>query len=284
MSPDFWIIVTAILAATSCGLIGAFLVLRQNAMLGDAISHSVLPGLVLAFIITSSNSVLPMLIGATVMGLLTAYLTELLSKSGLLYKDASIGIVFTFLFSVGVILLTLFAGDVHIDQDCVLYGEIAYTPWDRFIYASTDLGPRSVWVLGGVLLANIIFIVSFFKQLKITSFDSEFAESVGISTKKWHYLLMTMVALTVVASFEAVGAILVVAMLIIPGAVAYLLTNNLIKMLFLTAVVGILSALGGFQGAVIFDSSIAGFMAVFGGIIFVIALFYKIISGRIQTQ
>lgn len=284
MSPDFWIMLTAILAAGSCGLIGTFLVLRQNAMLGDAISHSVLPGLVIAFIITSSNAVLPMLIGATVMGLLTAYLTELLSRSGLLYKDASIGIVFTFLFSVGVILVSVYAGDVHIDQDCVLYGEIAYTPWDRFIYDSIDLGPRSVWILGGVFLANIIFIVSFFKQLKISSFDSEFAESIGISTQKWHYLLMTMVALTVVASFEAVGAILVVAMLIIPGAVAYLLTDNLIKMLILAVIVGILSAVGGFQGAMIFESSISGFMAVFGGIIFGITLFYRIISDKFQTQ
>lgn len=284
MTPDFWIIITAILAATSCAIIGSFLVLRQNAMMGDAISHAVLPGLVIAFIITSSNAVLPMIIGAALCGLLTAYLTEVLSQTGILYKDASIGIVFTFLFSVGVILISLFAGDVHIDQDCVLYGEIAYTPWDRFVVGTSDYGPRSVWILGGVLLADLIFISLFFKKLKITSFDPKFADTIGISSRKWHYILMTMVALTVVASFESVGAILVVAMLIIPGATAYLITENLKLLLVLSAIIGVACAYFGFQTAALFDSSISGYMAVVGGIIFTITFLFHIISRRIQTK
>ena len=275
MTPELWVIFTAILAAAACGLIGSFLVLRQSAMLGDGISHSVLPGLALAFIITSSRDVLPMLIGAGAMGLLTAFLTEFLSRSGRLYRDASLGIVFTVLFSIGVILIAGFAGQIDLDQECVLYGEIAYTPWDTFVVGSTNLGPRAFWILGSVFILNIIFISLFFRQLKITSFDPALARTVGISDRLWHYLLTSVVALTVVAAFESVGAILVVAMLIIPGATAFLITRNLRLMLILSVIVGVVSALGGYYGATVTNTSIAGFMAVAGGLIFGITLIIR---------
>jgi manganese/zinc/iron transport system permease protein len=283
MSPDFWVILTGILAASACGLIGSFLVLRQNAMLGDAISHAVLPGLVIAFLITSSRNVVPMLIGAGVMGLMTAYLTETLSSTGRLYRDASLAVVFTFFFAVGVILVSFFAGQIDLDQECVLYGEIAYTPWNTFAIGGIDFGPRAVWILGGVFLADLLFILLFYRQLKICSFDPQLAQSVGISARRWHYLLMTMVSLTVVAAFESVGAILVVAMLIIPGATAYLLTQRLSHLLLLSVAVGIVCAVGGFFGASYFNASIAGFMAVVGGIVFGLAvLVAKVVrvSGR----
>ncbi len=271
MTPDFWVILTGILAAAACGLIGSFLVLRKNAMLGDAISHSVLPGLVLAFLITASRNVVPMILGAGAMGLLTAYLTETLDRTGRLYKDAALAIVFTLLFSVGVILVSVYAGQIDLDQECVLYGEIAYAPWDTFVIGGADYGPRPVWILGGVLLANLLFILLFYKQLKISSFDPEIARAVGVNERLWHYLLMTMVSLTVVAAFESVGAILVVAMLIIPGATAHLLTHRLPTLLILSVVIGIACAVGGFFAASWFDASIAGFMAVVGGIIFAVA-------------
>ncbi len=268
MSADLWVIITGILAATACGLIGSFLVLRQNAMLGDAISHAVLPGLVLAFLVTGSRNVIPMLIGAGAMGLLTAYLTEVLGRTGRIYRDAALAIVFTFLFAVGVILVSVYTGQIDLDQECVLYGEIAYAPWDTIIYNDVSYGPRPIWILGGILLANVIFILMFYKQLKICSFDPALAKAVGINERFWHYLLITMVSLTVVAAFESVGAILVVAMLIIPGATAYLLTHRLTHMLLLAVVVAAICAVAGFYGAAIFDASIAGFMAVVGGIIF----------------
>ncbi len=272
MSPDAWVILTGILAASACGLIGTFLVLRQNAMLGDAISHAVLPGLVLAFLITASRNVLPMVIGAAAMGLLTAYLTEILSNTGRVYRDASLAVVFTLLFSVGVILVAVYTGQIDLDQECVLYGEIAYAPWDTFVVGGSSFGPRAVWILGGVLLANVLFILLFYKQLKISSFDPELAQAVGISKRLWHYLLMTMVSLTVVAAFELVGAILVVAMLIIPGATAVLLSHRLPVVLLLSVAVGIWCAVLGFYGAAFFNASIAGFMAVVGGILFGITI------------
>lgn len=280
MTPEFWVILTGILAASACGLIGSFLVLRQNAMLGDAISHAVLPGLALGFLITSSRGVVPMIIGAGLMGLLTAFLTEFLSRSGRLYRDSSLGIVFTSLFSVGVILIAGFAGQVDLDQECVLYGEIAYTPWDTFILDGANLGPRAVWVLSIVFLFNLLFIILFYKQLKITSFDPQLAKTVGISDRLWHYLLTAMVSLTVVASFESVGAILVVAMLIIPGATAFLLTQKLWLLLILAVIVGIVSAVGGYVGASATNTSIAGFMAVFAGTVFGITLIIKGIFNR----
>lgn len=280
MSPDFWVILTGILAASACGLIGSFLVLRQNAMLGDAISHAVLPGLALGFLITSSRGVVPMIVGAGLMGLLTAFLTEFLARTGRLYRDSSLGIVFTSLFSVGVILIAAFAGQVDLDQECVLYGEIAYTPWDTFIWGGTNLGPRSVWILGTVLLINTFFIILFYKQLKITSFDPALAKTLGISDRLWHYLLTAMVSLTVVASFESVGAILVVAMLIIPGATAFLLTQRLRLLLVLSVLIGIASAVGGYFGASATNTSIAGFMAVVGGLIFTVIMTVKTLVDR----
>lgn len=283
MSAEFWVIVTAILAAITCGWIGTFLVLRQNSMLGDAISHAVLPGLVIGFLLTSSRAVVPMVIGAAATGLLTAYLTEVLRRSGRIYGDAALTVVFTLLFAVGVILVSVYAGQIDLDQECVLYGEIAYSPWDRLMLGTTDMGPRSVWILSGALLLNVLFVLLFYKQLKITSFDPQMAQAVGISPRRWHYLLMAMVSLTVVAAFELVGAILVVAMLIIPGAVATLLTNRLPLVLGLSVVVGVISAIGGYYGAALVDASIAGFMAVVGGVVFVLAVFLSRALARWQT-
>ena len=282
MSSDAWVIITGILAASACGLIGSFLVLRKNAMLGDAISHAVLPGLVLAFLITNSRGVIPMVIGAGLMGLFTAYLAGLLGRTGRLYQDAALGVTFTFLFAVGVILVSMFTGQIDLDQECVLYGEIAYVPWDVLVIGGQNYGPRATWILGGIFLANLGFIILFYRQLKLCSFDPQMARAVGINERLWHYLLMTMVSLTVVAAFESVGAILVVAMLIIPGATAHLLTSRLSVLLVLAVGIGIASAVGGFYGASYFDSSIAGFMAVAGGIIFGVVLLVHAVRERLR--
>lgn len=278
MSSELIVILTGILAASSCALIGSFLVLRQNAMLGDAISHAVLPGLVIAFLITASRNVLPMLIGAAAMGLFTAFLTESLSRTKRLYSDAALGVVFTTMFAIGVILVAVFTDSVDIDQECVLYGEIAYTPWNTLVIGGMNLGPRPLWILGAVTLADVLFIVLFYRQLVICSFDPEMARAVGINERLWHYLLMMMVSLTVVAAFESVGAILVVAMLIVPGATAYLLTSNLKLMLVLSLAFGMAAAVGGFYGAAVLDASIAGVMTVVGGLIFGLAVVYKVIT------
>jgi manganese/zinc/iron transport system permease protein len=269
MSNSFQIILAGSLVATSCGLLGCYLILRKMAMVGDAISHAVLPGIVLAFLFTGSRDSTTMVIGAGIIGVLTTFLIEFFHKKGKLQTDASIGVTFTWLFAIGVILISVFAGKVDLDQDCVLYGEIAYVPIDLWITDSgTIMGPRVIYISGAVLLIIIAFIAIGYKELFLTTFDPSYATAVGISTALWHYLLMGAVSITTVASFESVGAILVVALLIAPPATAYLLTENLLKMMAITTVVGILISISGYYLATATDGSIAGAMATMAGVFF----------------
>jgi manganese/zinc/iron transport system permease protein len=272
----FWIMLTGALVATSCGLLGAFLILRKMAMVGDAISHAVLPGIVIAFLLAESRAAVPMLLGAAAIGVLTTLLIELLYQKARLQIDASIGITFTWLFALGVILISLYAGQVDLDQDCVLYGEIAYVPLDIWITKDgMNLGPLPVWITGGVTLLVLIMIVVGYKGLQLTSFNAEYAAAIGVSTAFWHYLLMSAVSITTVVSFESVGAILVVAFLIVPPATAYLLTERLPVMLGLTVLFGVLSSVGGYYLAAWMDGSIAGAMAVVAGLFLALALLFS---------
>lgn len=264
-----YIILTASVIAISCGLLGVYLILRKMAMVGDAISHAVLPGIVIAFLISGSRGNVPMLIGAAAVGVLTTILIELLHKKANLQEDASIGITFTWLFALGVILISSYTGQVDLDQECVLYGEIAYVPLDPILLADgTNLGPRALWISGGVLVLIISAIIAGYKGLLITTFNPDYAAALGISTAFWHFAFMGLVSLTTVVSFESVGAILVVALLIAPAAAAYLITENLKPLLLLTALFGVLTAIGGYYLALWLDGSIAGAMATFAGIIF----------------
>jgi manganese/zinc/iron transport system permease protein len=272
----FWIITTGFLVAASCGLLGCFLVLRKMAMIGDAISHAVLPGIVLAFLLSGSRETLPMLLGAAATGVFTTWLIEWLHRRAGMQADAAIGLTFTSLFALGIILISVFAGQVDLDQDCVLYGEIAYTPLDLWITGDgRSLGPRPVWILGTLLLVLLIFIRVGYKGLFITTFDPGYAAAVGISTALWHYLLMSSVSLVTVLSFESVGAILVVAFLIIPPATAYLLTDKLPRMLGVTLLLGLVASVGGYYLAVLLNGSIAGAMTVVAGSCFLVVLFVR---------
>ena len=272
MENDIWILAIASLVAISCSMVGVFLVLRRMALLGDAISHSVLLGIVLAYLITDSRSILAMLIGATLIGLVTAWLSNLLQKLGKLQTDASIGIIFTWFFAMGVILVTLYAGQVDIDQECVLYGEIAFAPFDTIVFGNEDIGPRAFWMILGVFLLNIAIILLAFNRFKLVSFHPSLAISLGISVTFWHYLLMTMVSLTTVASFDAVGAILVVALLIIPASTAYLLANSLKAMLIIAAIYAELSVLIGYGLAVVLDNNIAASIGVTAGLLLMVTV------------
>ena len=266
---DFWIILTGCLVAVSCSLLGCFLVLRRMAMIGDAISHAVLPGIVVAFLLSGSRESLPMLVGAGLLGVFATFLIEFLHRRVRLQSDAAIGITFTWLLALGIILISLFAGQVDLDQDCVLYGEIAYVPIDLlFSPAGTNLGPRAVWVLGSVLLIIIFFIVTSYKELVITTFDPAFALSIGYAVALWHYLLMGVVSLTTVAAFESVGAILVVAFLIVPAATAYLLTHRLPTMLWLSCGFGVAATVLGYALAVWLNGSVTGAIATVSGVVF----------------
>ncbi|OTA42134.1 MAG: iron ABC transporter, partial [Symbiobacterium thermophilum] len=227
------IVAVGALVAGSAGLVGSFLVLRRMTMLGDAISHAVLPGIALGFLLTGSRAAPVMLVAAALFGLLTAYLVQALQRAGV-QEDAGMGVTFTAFFSLGVVLISAFAGRVHLDLDHVLYGEIAFAPWDLWVVGGRSLGPRALWTMGTVFLIDLVAITLFFKELKICSFDPETAAVQGVNVRAFHYLLMTLVSLTTVGAFDAVGAILVVAMLVLPGATAYLLTHRLETMLALS--------------------------------------------------
>lgn len=270
----FWIILTGSLVAASCGFLGCFLILRRMAMLGDAISHAILPGIVLAFLFSGSRDIIVMLIGAAIIGLATVFLVQLLHQSGV-KSDAAIGVTFTALFSIGVVLVSIYTQQVDLDLDCVLYGEIAYVPWDTWQLGGMEMGPRALWGIGGVFLLSLLVVGVFFKQFKLCSFDPALAAAIGIPVMLFHYLLMTLVSLTTVAAFESVGAILVVAMLVVPSATAYLLTDRLHVMLFGSMGAGVLSAVLGYFLASWLDSSIAGAMSAVSGALFLLAFLFS---------
>lgn len=284
MMDAFWIILCGSLIAISCGLLGSFLVLRKMAMVGDAISHAVLPGIVLAYLFSGSRGTIPMLIGAAALGVLTTLIIELFYKKAKLQIDASIGITFTWLFAIGIILISVFAGQVDLDQDCVLYGEIAYVPLDMVYYGDYNFGPRTLWIASGMLLAILFIIIKGYKGLFITTFNEEYASALGVNVAFWHYLLMSSVSLTTVVSFESVGAILVVAFLIVPPATAYLISVELKKMLWLTVLFAILSAVGGYFLAVLINGSIAGAMATVAGILFCIVWGFVLLRERTRKE
>jgi manganese/zinc/iron transport system permease protein len=266
------IILVGALVASSCALVGSFLVLRRMALLGDAISHAVLLGIAVAFLVTGSQRPLPMVIGAGVVGVGTVLLVEILNRSRRIHEDASIGVVFPALFSIGVILINRYAGQIHLDMECVLYGEIAYTPLDVVLIGGREMGAKALWVTGAIFLFDLGLVLLLYKELKLASFDPNLADSIGFSSLLIHYLLMLAVSITIVGSFDSVGAILVVAMLIVPPATAYLLTNRLSMMLFLAVILGIGSAVGGYLFSRWYDCSIAGSMASVAGANFIFAL------------
>lgn len=273
---DLYIILTATLVSASCALLGSFLILRKMAMVGDAISHAVLPGIVIAFLLSGSRDSVTMLLGAGIIGIFTTFLIEFFHKKARLQTDASIGVTFTWLFAIGVVMISLFAGKVDLDQDCVLYGEIAYVPLDVIITSGgANIGPKALYVSGIILIVNVLFVLLFYRKLFLTTFDPAYAQAIGISTALWHYALMGAVSMTTVASFESVGAILVVALLIAPAATAYLLTDNFKIMLLLSCIIGAVASITGYYLAVWLDGSIAGAIATMSGVIFGFVLIFS---------
>ena len=280
---DLYIILTGILVAVSCSILGTFLVLRKMAMVGDAISHAVLPGIVLSFFITGSRESIWMLVGAGLMGVFTTLLIEWLHKKTKLQEDASIGVTFTFLFALGVLMISYFAENIDLDQECVLYGEIAYVPLNTILIGGFEI-PKAIVMLAVVLLLLVVIIFYFYKEWVITTFDAPYAASIGMSTVLWNYILMSMVSFTTVASFESVGAILVVAFLVVPASAAYLITDSLPKTLLFAVLFGILSSVTGYYTASLLDVSISGAMAAAAGLIFAICFILHVIAKYIRSS
>jgi manganese/zinc/iron transport system permease protein len=272
MSPELQILLTATVTAIAAALPGTYLVLRRTALVSDAISHAILPGIVVAFFLTHDLNSPLLLVSAAATGVLTVFLIEALLRSGLVPEDAAIGLVFPALFSIGVILISRYAGDVHLDTDSVLLGEIAWVPFDQVVVGGVELGPRALWTMSVILLLNLLVIFLAWKELKLATVDPGLAALLGFSPVAVHYSLMAMVSITAVGAFDAVGSILVVALMIAPPATAYLVVDRFAPMLWVGAAVAAASAVLGYGAAYVLDVSIAGSMASACGLLFATAL------------
>jgi manganese/zinc/iron transport system permease protein len=272
VSAELQIVLIAVVTAVASSLPGTYLVLRRTALVSDAISHAILPGIVLAFFLTHDLNSPLLLVAAAVTGVLTVVLIEALLRSRLVPEDASIGLVFPALFSIGVILISRYAGDVHLDTDSVLLGELALAPFDQLVVNGVLLGPRALWTMGAILLLNLVVISLAWKELKLATVDPGLAALLGFSPVAMHYTLMALVSVTAVGAFDAVGSILVVALMIAPPATAYLLVDRFAPMLWVGAATAAVSALLGYALAYALDVSIAGSMAAVCGLAFAAAL------------
>lgn len=267
----------ALLISLACALPGCFLVLRGQSMMTDSLSHTVLLGIVLFYFLTHDLNSPILYLGATAMGLFTVWLTETLGKT--LNHDAAMGLVFPFLFSLAIILLSKYSSSIHLDVDTVLLGELTFAPLDRVVFLGRDWGARGIYKSGFLLLANIVLITLFFKELKLATFDPLLASTLGFSPVLIHYGFMSLVSVTAVGAFDAVGTVLVVAFMTVPPNTALLLTHDLKKMLILSCVFGALSTFLGFPLAYAMDLSIPGTMATVSGLLFALVFVVTRIKG-----
>lgn len=289
LSLDFPAVLAALLCSLSCALIGNYLVLRKMSLMGDAISHAVLPGIVLAFLLSGSRASLPVFLGAAAAGVLTTLLIEMIRKYGNVESSASIGVVFSLLFALGILLIEqASARSVDLDADCLLHGQLESIFWyppqtfsELFTFSTLSLLPSELSASASIFLLCAFTIWCLRKELLLSSFDPGFCDSVGFSTSFLHYCLMILVALTVVASFKIVGSILVIAMIICPPASARLLTDSFVGQVWLSLFFSFLSVTLGYFLATAaplllgFESSLnaAGMMvSVAGLLLFGIAL------------
>ena len=264
-----------IMTSITCAIIGSFLVLRKLSMVYDAISHTVLLGIVAAFFIVNDVSSPLLIAGAALFGVITVFAIEMLSGTGLVKNDDAVGIVFPMFFALAVILITKFAGNVHLDTDIVLMGEVIMAPLNRMEILGISM-PKALFQMSVLFVVNLVFITVFFKELKITTFDKEFAMVSGFSSVVLFYALMTLSSMTAVVAFDAVGAVLVVSFLITPGAAAYLITKDLKKMIAVSCLYAVINSLTGYSLAMLLNVSMSGMTAaVAGGSFFLTFLFCK---------
>lgn len=263
-----------IATATACALLSPFLVLRKLSMVSDAISHSVLLGIVLAFFIVKDIGSPLLIAGAALFGVITVFAVEFLSGTGLVKNDDAVGIVFPMFFALAVVLITKFARNVHLDTDIVLMGEVIIAPLNRTEFLGMDL-PKAFVQMGILFIVNLIFIIIFFKELKITTFDKGFAKLAGFSSVALFYALMTLSSLTAVTAFDAVGAILVVSFLITPGAAAYLISKDLKVMIAISVGYAVINSVFGYVLSLLMNVSMSGMTAAAAGVTFLITFLFN---------
>ena len=281
MTSDLTIQLIGVLSASACALIGVFLILRRSAMMADAISHAILPGIVLGYFLADGPSLLLGFLGAVLASTLTVTLVAALQRSRKVDENSAIGIVFPAMFALGTVVVSKWYSNVHLDTDAILYGNIEFSYFDRLLIGGRDLGPQGIWIMSLLVVLNLLFLGLFYKELKLTTFDGALAAALGFSPVVMHYAIMGMLSVTTVGAFTAVGAILVIAMVIVPAATAYLLTEKLSMMLILAVAIGAVSSLAGVRFAIWLDLSVSGSMVMMTGAAFLLALLFSPSQGAI---
>lgn len=259
------ILLTLLITGIACAVLGCFLLLRQLSMVTDALSHTILLGIVLAYFVTKDLNSPLLFIGAGLFGVFTVLAIELLSATKLVKNDDAVGIIFPLFFSLAVILISTFARDVHLDTDMVLMGQVAMIPLNTINIAGLMV-PKAMIYMSLMLLINFSFIIIFFKELKASTFDPEFATLAGFSSSLLYYLLMALTSFTAVSAFDAVGAIMVIALFIGPAASAYLVTKDLKNMIAVSILYATLNAISGYYLAMSLNVSISGLVATITGL------------------
>ncbi len=301
---DLPAILVSMLAAVCCGMLGNFLVLRRQSLIGDTISHVVLPGIVIGFLFTGTMATLPMMTGATVAAIVAVAAVELIRQLGRLEPGAAMGVVLTTMFALGVVLLEQSgAANMHLDVEHTLYGNVEGTIWFGAEKWSALIDqeqlaqiPPAITRVAVVTAVVTLIIVAFFKELTVTTFDPGLADSLGISSRKVGFGLIVLVAVAAVAAFDAVGSILVIAMFICPAATARLLTDRLSTQIGLSVLVSIVCSIGGYvlaaYGPFWFGGTnslnAAGMIAVTAGLLQTAAMLfaprYGVISRRLRRS
>jgi manganese/zinc/iron transport system permease protein len=266
------LIAISIITALACVIPGNFLVLRGTALMSDALSHAILFGIVVSFLIIGNIHSPYIFIGAIFSGIATVTITEMLTNTGTMYHDAAIGLTFPFLFSIAVILINLFANNVHLDTDAILLGELAFAPFSTWSLYGYDCGPIALWNMSIILCLNVSFVSFFYKELQLTTFDPVYAKIIGYHPGIFHYLLMIVTSITIIQAFNTIGTILVISLIITPAATAYLITEKLYEMIVISCLVAIIGVLLGFLSAHAYDTSIAGSISLANGSVFCLVM------------
>jgi manganese/zinc/iron transport system permease protein len=283
MSDGAWITLVAGLVATGCALLGSFLVVRRQSLLTDAISHAVLPGIVLAWLVTGTRNPVAMVIGAGIFAIACVLVVELLEQTGLVRSDSAIALTFPVLFSLGVLGVARWTEDIHLDLDATIYGEVAFVVFDRVELLGLD-PPRAAVVAAAVVAIDLIVIVAGWRVLRAASFDPGFAASVGVPVRLVSRSLLVVTAMTAVVAFEAVGAILVITLFIVPAATGVVLARRMHSVVLVAVAVGWACAVAGWQSAIRWDTSVAGTMGVVAGLSFALAILLRAVRGRLGAR
>ncbi|MFW3332026.1 metal ABC transporter permease [Aerococcus viridans] len=261
------------ITAVSCALLGVFLVLKNMAMVADALSHTVLLGIVLGYFIAGDLDSPILFVGAALFGVMTVYAIEYVVNKFAIQSDAATGLVFTLLFALAIILISKYARNVHLDVDVVLSGEVVFATLNTMEIFGIQV-PISFARMFVMLVINLAFVTVTYQQLKVSIFDPVYAKSIGVAVGFLNLVLMTLVSITTVVAFDTVGAILVISLMVAPALSAHLLSKRLSIMLLVALLYGVINSVLGYYVAIYFNVSISGTIAFAGFVTFLLTLLF----------